>query len=282
MSNALMMRYAATRGNDDRYNSSMSMRGDYDRRNTYAGDYDRRENRQPNQYTRRNGMDDDWPEDNSMAMRRRRDKRGRFMEDDDEPMEMNAYSARRDYRRSEYDEPEDRYIPPVMPVDRLYDGGGIGFGRDDQERPRSHYDEHKPVQQGGRQMVKAGGTFWMKPNEGTKSHGQKTLSREKAQEWVDAMVYYDDSGKEHHGGKWAMSDVKPFAQKMGIPTDGEKFFEFYAMMNAMYADYMAVARKYGVTSPEFYAGMAKAWMDDPDAVDGKTMMYYDCIVKKPD
>ena len=218
---------------------------------------ERYEDREP--MTRRNAYYDDRPE-GTTEMRRRRDERGRFMEYN-EPEEDEQPEARY----------QPRYMPPYAPSNSLYAGGGMGFG----EQRSQH--EGKPH---GRKMVKAGGTFYMEPDE--KPHGEKMLTRESAQEWVDAMEYSDETGREHHGGKWSMADVRPFAQKMGIPTDGEKFFEFFAMMNAMYADYMAVARKFGVTSPEFYAGMAKAWMDDPDAVDGKTMMYYDCIVKKPE
>lgn len=224
--------------------------------------------RQPNQYTRRNGMDDEWPEDNGGAeMRRRRDSRGRYAGYDDE---------REDNMR--YDRQESRFMPPygVPPQDGMYDGGNMGFGS--MERSRSHYGEG----QHGRKMVKAGGTFYMEPQDDMKSGGEKKLTREAAQKWVDGMEYYDDTGKKHQGGKWSMTEVKPFAGKMGVPIEGEEFYEFYAMMNAMYADYMAVARKYGVTSPEYYAAMAKAWIDDPDAKEGKTMLYYNCIVEKTD
>lgn len=33
-------------------------------------------------------------------------------------------------------------------------------------------------------------------------------------------------------------------------------------------------------TPEVYAKMVKAWIDDPDAVKNKTAMYYRCIVEK--
>ena len=50
-------------------------------------------------------------------------------------------------------------------------------------------------------------------------------------------------------------------------------------MNAMYSDYCKVAKRYGVDRPEFFAEMAKAWLEDKDAVPNKAAMYYDCIVK---
>lgn len=305
MGNALMMRYAASRGNqnegregarnemrenrnemrgnrNEMYGTSEAneMRGN--RNEMYGGEM-RSENRggnrgemhgegrsemrrQPNQYTRRNAMEEEWPEDNEGAeMRRRRDSRGRY---------AGGYA---EDEREDNTRRENRYMPPYgIPSQNGYDEGGIGFGS--MEQRRNHYGEG----QHGRKMVKAGGTFYMEPQSDMKSGGEKKLTREAAQEWVDSMEYFDETGKKHTGGKWGMAEVKPFAGKMGVPIEGEEFYEFYAMMNAMYADYMAVARKFGVTSPEYYAGMAKAWMDDPDAVDGKTMLYYDCIVKKPD
>lgn len=219
-------------------------------------------------------------------MRRRRDSHGRYMKNDG--VDARAYDA-----RPEHDLHDDKYgyvsktpfVPdfPIEPYGGLYDGGEIGFGKPEQPVKQPVKREPERVSAGGRKMIRAGGTFFMQPTETTKSRsGEETLTSDEAQCWVDSMEYVDEAGREHHGGKWSMTDVKPFAQKMGIPTSGEQFNEFFAMMNAMYADYMAVARKFGITSPEFYASMAKAWMNDPDAVDGKTMLYYDSIVKKPE
>jgi hypothetical protein len=47
----------------------------------------------------------------------------------------------------------------------------------------------------------------------------------------------------------------------------------------MASDYGKVAKKYGVDKADFYADLAKAWLDDKDAVPGKAMIYYDCIVQ---
>jgi hypothetical protein len=82
------------------------------------------------------------------------------------------------------------------------------------------------------------------------------------------------------GGRWSMEELKPMAQKFGIKPDSDEFVEFYAMTNAMYSDYCEVAKKFNITSPEFYGMMAKAWMDDKDALPDKTALYYEYIVKK--
>lgn len=104
------------------------------------------------------------------------------------------------------------------------------------------------------------------------------FDRETAEEWVRNMRNEDKSHPV--GGKWSHEALKPLAQKYGIPTEGKQFWEFYAMTNAMYSDYSEVARKFGITSPEFYACMAKAFMGDKDAMEDKVALYYEYIAKK--
>lgn len=270
MSNMLMMNYAAKRGENNDGGRGMRMGGYEQRENTYSGGYGGMGNRQPNQYTRRNGMDEDWQEDNGgMEMRRRRRKNGQFMTggyDDDE---------REDAMR--YERQESRYMPPYgnPPEDGLYDGGGMGFGTRDREyQTRSHYGGDE--RHGGQQKVQAGGTFWMMPNH---QEGEK-LDRVTAERWVRGMRNEDSARPS--GGKWTMDELKPMAQKFGINPDpeDEKFIEFWVMTNAMYSDYCGVAKKFNIVSPEFYGLMAKAWMEDKDAMPNKTALYYENIVKK--
>ena len=40
-------------------------------------------------------------------------------------------------------------------------------------------------------------------------------------------------------------------------------------MNMMYSDYCQVAKRQSVDTPGFYADMAKAFLEDADAADGK-------------
>ena len=61
--------------------------------------------------------------------------------------------------------------------------------------------------------------------------------------------------------------------------DTQTAIEFYAVLNAMYSDYSMVLKKYGMSSPEFYADMAKAWLCDKDAKAGKAKLYFEYIVK---
>lgn len=126
---------------------------------------------------------------------------------------------------------------------------------------------------GNRQAIRAGGTFWMD----TPDKSQE-MTRETAEKWVAAMRNEDP--EKPKGGKWTPDEIRPLAQKYSIPTDGPAYWEFYAMVNAMYSDYSEVAKKFGVKTPDFFAELAKAWLNDKDARDDKTEVYYRDIVKK--
>ena len=54
-------------------------------------------------------------------------------------------------------------------------------------------------------------------------------------------------------------------------------WDFYAALNMVYSDYAAVAKKMGVDRPEYYAHMAKAFLCDEDAEDGKLVKYKEYI-----
>lgn len=253
------MGYGSPRGYDD------GMR--YDRRTEYGGaesrQYSGDRGGQPNQYTNRSGMDEEWPE-----MRRRRDKKGRFMEHDggmDDPGQMTGMPYRPDY-------------PIAEPRGSLYDGGGMGFAtRDRQYQTRSNYD-HRAVEP---QSAQVGGTLWMKPNrsEGAEDGEESMeLDRVTAERWARGM-HNEDTSKPT-GPRWNMEELKPMAQKFGIKPDSEEYVEFWVVTNAMYSDYCTVAKKFNITSPEFYGMMAMAWIKDKDAMPGKTARYYRYIVNK--
>ncbi len=164
-----------------------------------------------------------------------------------------------------------------------YDGGvydrRIGFGEEDDgdigmrrrgDEGRMHYGrEHE-----GHEPVRFGGVISME--DGHKRH--QKMTREMAEEWTEGMQGSDPN--KPHGAKWSAEQVRPIATKYGIPTEGERFWEFFAVMNAMYSDYYPVAKKYNTLTPEFFADMAMAFINDKDAVENKTMMYYECIVER--
>lgn len=283
------------------YIASKSLhRGDDDRRNDYGGPENRQHSgnqRQPNQYVARDGMDEHWPR--NAGMERGGDSGSRMTYEDNGP--ESRYRGRdgrwkAGTRRSEYDGgANDTYptgrrmdddddmdedvksnviqwpyapgMPHMPPESRM-----IGFGNRPREyETRSHYD-------GGRQEAEVGGTMWMQPVERHHHKEEVMLDRETAEKWVREMDNEDPSRPT--GARWSMEEIKPYAVKYGIKPDSEKYIEFYAMMNAMYSDYCEVAKKHNVNNPDFYAAMAKAWMEDKDAVHNKTAMYYECCVEK--
>ena len=50
-------------------------------------------------------------------------------------------------------------------------------------------------------------------------------------------------------------------------------------LKQMYADYQKAGKKFGVDKPEFYACLAKLFIEDPDAVDNKVEEYVKHVVK---
>lgn len=161
-----------------------------------------------------------------------------------------------------------------MPEDRRM-GFGERDGYETEMRRRRRADGtfmHYGGDGGGMEPIRFGGMVAM---EGGK--GRRRMTREMAEAWVSQMEGSDPA--KPHGGKWTMDQVKPIAQKYGVPTEGEKFAEFWAVMNALYSDYYPVAKKYNVLTPDFFADMAMAFINDKDAVENKAAMYYECIVK---
>lgn len=104
------------------------------------------------------------------------------------------------------------------------------------------------------------------------------LTREMAEKWAESLE--SDDPTKPRGAKWTTDQVRPIAQKYGITTDGDKFYEFWAVMNALYCDYYAIAKKYNVLNADFFADMAMAFIHDKDAVENKPMAYYKHIVAR--
>ena len=100
------------------------------------------------------------------------------------------------------------------------------------------------------------------------------LDRDTVMSWVQEME--DADGVV--GGKYTWHQAQQHALNVGI-MDKERQLEFYWAMNAMYADYSKVAKKFGVDKADFYACLAKAFIEDPDAVEDKVEMYHRYIAK---
>lgn len=263
------------------YIASKSLqRGGDDRRNDYGG-YENRQysgnQRQPNQYSTRNGMDEPWPR--RPGMERGGDSGSRMTYEDNGPESRYRGQDGRwkaGTRRSEYDGgardtyPTDRrmdddddmdedvqsnviqwpYAPvmPHMPPESRM----IGFGnRPSEYETSSHYD-------GERQEAEVGGTMWMRPVE---DRQHERMDKQSMEKWVKHMRYDKDALIE----PWPVAEVKPLAMRFGYPTSGEKFDEFYTAIHMMKSDFCAVAEDFDVNTPAFFAALADAWLKDPDA-----------------
>lgn len=101
---------------------------------------------------------------------------------------------------------------------------------------------------------------------------------EDAAAWNAHMVNDDGS----IGGHWAMEQTKDAAERIGIPSDHFTPYCWWTAMNMMYSDYCMVAEKYGVSTVEFYADMAKAFLCDKDggAPREKMAAYYHAIAEE--
>lgn len=200
-------------------------------------------------------------------MRSRRDDRGRYMEGE------TTYNRIRAHNRPDYDGqdpysgetdswPEDDKAGEVR-------GGTYSYRRADGGTGRlSYFKGHKtdPMEQRKREEPQ---------RMGFQQHQEhKPFDKETAMQWVDSME--DKDGVK--GGAYTWHQAQQYGRNMGI-TGEERLVEFYAAMNAMHSDFWPAAKKFGVDKPEFYAVMAKCFIEDPDAVEDKVKMYYECIVK---
>jgi len=122
----------------------------------------------------------------------------------------------------------------------------------------NHGDEINP-RQGG------------KHERGYGSGGGKPFDKETAKEWVQAI-------KKSMGQDWTIwtpEETKKFMDQARAECDPH---EFWAVMNALHSDYFETAKKYGVERPDFFADLAKAWLEDKDAVKDKAAAYYEYVV----
>ncbi|MBD5161421.1 MAG: hypothetical protein HDT14_05285 [Oscillibacter sp.] len=80
-----------------------------------------------------------------------------------------------------------------------------------------------------------------------------------------------------HGGHWKMEQTEQVREKHSVDCDPVMF---YAAMNMMSSDYCKAVEKANAGSVELYACMAKAFLDDKDAMPHKLERYYHYIAEK--
>ena len=185
-----------------------------------------------------------------------RDRRERELERRLRKLEREEENPRRSWNITEQNRYIDPYPMPRYP-DTDYDRRmpQIGFSQSGDWDKRSGQYEHGGADSRSIKMPR------------------KHLTHDEAEEWCDSMVNADGT----KGCHWTLEQTQDVAKQRNITCDPN---DFWAVMNMMYSDYCQVAKRQSVDTPGFYADMAKAFLDDTDAVDGKAYLYWDCIADK--
>lgn len=98
------------------------------------------------------------------------------------------------------------------------------------------------------------------------------FDRQMAMEWTQGMVNADGTKGPH----WTMEQTTEAMKKHGVDCDP---VEFWAVMNSLYSDYCEALKKNNASTMETYVCLAKAWLEDDDAVKDKASAYFTYIVE---
>lgn len=93
-----------------------------------------------------------------------------------------------------------------------------------------------------------------------------------AEDWTAGMKNADGTRGPH----FSMDRVKEIMQEHQVDYDP---VEFYAALNSVYSDFSEALKENNVSNMKVYVSLAKAWIDDPDAVHDKAAAYYTYVVK---
>lgn len=241
-------------------------------------------------YDRRGRVDYNWPGDDAAPEDRFRDRRGREhydngrfapQSDGGAWVESRYWDDREDYRGPESRMPMTPYVPPVY---RDYGGerGGrpmnkIGFnvsGEMDRVPPEFSREyrtsagypgmDEAAYRRGGERMSGYGS-----------GGGEIPFTRALAEEWVHGMRNADGTTGPH----WSMEKTEEVRAQRGINCDP---LAFWAAMNMIYSDYSKAAEKVNANTMDFYACMAKAFLEDKDSRSQggeKLARYYEYVVR---
>lgn len=100
------------------------------------------------------------------------------------------------------------------------------------------------------------------------------IDKETAAMWMQQLENEDGT----KGAHWTMEQTKQVMAQHGIQCDP---LEFYVALNMIYSDYGKILKKHGVGDKiAVYADLAKAFLDDKDAMPNKLENYYKAVVKR--
>jgi 3-deoxy-D-arabino-heptulosonate 7-phosphate (DAHP) synthase class II len=78
------------------------------------------------------------------------------------------------------------------------------------------------------------------------------------------------------GPHFTLEKAKEIMKQYNVDCDP---LEFYVVLNSLYSDYDQALKKNNASNLELYACLAKAWIEDKDAVPNKAAAYYTYVVK---
>ena len=102
------------------------------------------------------------------------------------------------------------------------------------------------------------------------------FNRQMAEEWVSRMQNADGTRGPH----FSMEKAKEVMKQYNVDCDPT---EFWVVINTLYSNYDQALKKNNASTLELYACLAKAWIEDQDAVPDKASAYYTYVetFKKP-
>ena len=103
------------------------------------------------------------------------------------------------------------------------------------------------------------------------------FTKAEAEKWAAGLENADGTTGPH----WPMEQTTALAESMGLSWDQISPWCWWVTMNMMYSDYGSVAIHYGVSTVEFFAELAQAFLFDKDGPGPKAELaaYYHGIVK---
>lgn len=158
--------------------------------------------------------------------------------------------------------------------DRYARANGYGRERSSAERyePRrksatwdDDYDEMEPGRYDARRIHRG--------STADSDNGDAPFTMDMAEIWMKGLTNEDGSRGPH----WTLEQAKQLQTQKNIDCDP---VEFWAALNMIYSDYFKAAKKFGVGgNVDFYAEMAKAFLDDKDAREDKMSRYFAYIIQ---
>ena len=186
-----------------------------------------------------------------------------------------------DYRR-DYADYENRDMRRGYDRDYERDYGDYNRGDYGYDGRRSDYEMQDMRGRGGYDRADYGdyGMDYGMRDYGEMEYGK--LSHKDIENWKRHLKNQDGTMGEH----FKKDQVHQAARQIGVnPEEYGNEHIFGLVMNMMYSDYCAVAKKFGLDRPDFYAELAKAFLNDKDfggEPEEKVWLYYKCIAEKED